>query len=115
MHDCPVAAGDSWLRRTVAPLLSLPRSVVFVLFDEGSTKARGGGHTAALAFGTAVQHGARYLAVTGHYGVLRTIEDAWGLPRLGQSARARPISGIWKSSEAVAGRLRARPRPRAST
>lgn len=99
MHDCSVAVGDSWLRGTISPLLSLPRSVVFVLFDEGSTNVRGGGHTAALALGTAVRHGARYRAVTGHYGVLRTIEDAWRLPRLGQSAKTRPISGIWKSSE----------------
>jgi phosphatidylinositol-3-phosphatase len=98
-HDCPVAVGDSWLRRTIAPLLGLPNSVVFVLFDEGATSVRGGGHTAALALGTAVRRGGRYGAVTGHYGVLRTIEDAWGLPRLGQSAKARPISGIWKPSE----------------
>jgi hypothetical protein len=98
MHDCSVAVGDAWLRRTVTPLLGLPNSVVFVLFDEGSTNVRGGGHTAALALGTAVQRGARYGAVTGHYGVLRTIEGAWGLPLLGQSARARPIAGIWASS-----------------
>jgi phosphatidylinositol-3-phosphatase len=98
MHDCSVSVGDSWLRRTVTPLLSLQNSVVFVLFDEGSTNVRGGGHTAALALGTAVQRGARYRAVTGHYGVLRTIEDAWGLPRLGQSTKARPIVGIWTSS-----------------
>jgi phosphatidylinositol-3-phosphatase len=98
MHDCSVAVGDSWLRRTVTPLLGLPESVVFVLFDEGSTNVRGGGHTAAVALGTAVQRGARYRALTGHYGVLRTIEDAWGLPRLGQSAKARPLLGIWMSS-----------------
>ena len=98
MHDCSVATGDTWLRRTVSPLLALPNSVVFVLFDEGSTDARGGGHTAALAVGTAVRPGSRYTALTGHYGVLRTIEDAWALPRLGQSARARPISGIWRSA-----------------
>jgi hypothetical protein len=98
MHDCPVATGDLWLRRTVSPLLALPNTVVFVLFDEGSTSVRGGGHTAALALGTAVRPGARYRAVTSHYGVLRTVEDAWGLPRLGLSARAAPISGIWRSA-----------------
>ena len=26
MHDCPVGVGDSWLRRTVGPLLHLPRT-----------------------------------------------------------------------------------------
>jgi hypothetical protein len=99
MHDCSVAVGDSWLRRTVTPLLHLSNSVVFVLFDEGATNVRGGGHTAALAVGTAVRRGVHYGALTGHFGVLRTIEDAWGLPRLGRSAKARPISGIWKASK----------------
>jgi hypothetical protein len=32
----------------------------------------------------------------GHYALLRTIEDALGLPHLGASAQARPITGIWR-------------------
>jgi hypothetical protein len=70
--------------------------VVFVVFDEGTTSARGGGHVPALAAGTAVRPGSRFDRVTSHCGLLRTIEDAWGLPRLGCSARAAPISGIWR-------------------
>jgi phosphatidylinositol-3-phosphatase len=96
MHDCSVAVGDKWLRRVVQPLLNLPRTAIFVVFDEGSTSIRGGGHTPALVVGTAVRPQSRYAAVSGHYEVLRTIEDAWGLPRLGASARARPITGIWR-------------------
>jgi hypothetical protein len=76
--------------------LHLPKTVIFVLFDEGSTNLSGGGHTAGLAVGTAVRAHSRYSRAIGHYGALRTIEDAWGLPRLGQSARARPITGIWR-------------------
>ena len=96
MHDCSVRVGDSWLRRIAPSLLRLPNSVVFVVFDEGSSSSRGGGHTAALALGTAVRPGARFVRPTGHYGLLRTIEDAWGLPRLGRSAGAAPITGIWR-------------------
>jgi hypothetical protein len=96
MHDCSVAVGDAWLRRTVTPLLGLPNTAIFILFDEGSSNARGGGHTPALVVGTAVRPGSRYVRVTDHYGALRTIEQAWGLPFVGQSARARPITGIWK-------------------
>jgi phosphatidylinositol-3-phosphatase len=96
MHDCSVAVGDRWLRRVVQPLLKLPRTAIFVLFDEGSTSIRGGGHTPALVVGSAVRSRARYGQVSGHYEVLRTIEDAWGLPRLGASAQARPITGIWR-------------------
>jgi phosphatidylinositol-3-phosphatase len=95
MHDCGVSIGDRWLRRVAPPLLKLPNTVVFVLFDEGESDARGGGHIPALALGTAVRPGARFAGMTDHYGALRTIEDAWGLPRLGKSAKARPITGIW--------------------
>jgi hypothetical protein len=96
MHDCSVAVGDTWLRQTVSPLLRLSNTAVFVLFDEGSSSERGGGHTAALVVGSAVRRGTRFAGVTGHYGALRTIEQAWGLPFLGRSASARPITGIWK-------------------
>ena len=96
MHDCSVGVGDRWLRRTVGPLLHLPRTVVFVTFDEGTSSVRGGGHITTLAVGTAVQRHAVFTRLTTHYGLLRTIEDAWGLPRLGASARARPITGIWR-------------------
>jgi hypothetical protein len=96
MHDCPVRTGDAWLRRLLPPLLALPDSVVFLVFDEGTSNARGGGHVPALVLGTAVRRGARFTAVTTHYGLLRTIEAAWGLPFLGRSARAKPLTGIWR-------------------
>ena len=96
MHDCSVAVGDAWLRRTVAPLLRLPRTAILVLFDEGSSALHGGGHTPALVVGTAVRRGSAFTGVTNHYGALRTIEQAFGRPALGRSAGARPITGIWR-------------------
>jgi phosphatidylinositol-3-phosphatase len=96
LHDCPVATGDRWLASVVPPLLQLPDTAVFVVFDEGTTGVRGGGHTFALAAGTALRPASRYDGVTGHCGLLRTVEDAWTLPRLGCSARAAPIAGIWR-------------------
>jgi phosphatidylinositol-3-phosphatase len=92
MHDCSVRFGDRWLARTVPPLLTLPNTVVFVIFDEGGTR----NHVPALALGTAVRAGTRVTSRTGHYGLLRTVEAAWGLPLLGRSASARPITGIWR-------------------
>jgi phosphatidylinositol-3-phosphatase len=96
MHDCSVAVGDAWLRSQIGKFVKLPNTVVFVVFDEGSTSIRGGGHTAALAIGRAVRPGSRFARVTGHYGILRTIEQAWGLPLLGRSAHVAPITGIWR-------------------
>jgi hypothetical protein len=99
MHDCSVATGDAWLKAHVVPLLhsrELRGGVVFVVFDEGSTDTGGGGHVEALALGSTVRRGARFRKATNHYGLLRTIEDAWHLPRLGLSSRGTPIGGIWK-------------------
>jgi phospholipase C len=96
MHDCSVSVGDAWLRSQVGKFLQLSKTVVFVLFDEGKSKIRGGGHTAALALGKTVRPGSSFAGVTSHYGILRTIEQAWRLPLLGQSAHAAPITRIWR-------------------
>ena len=37
MHDCSVATGDAWLKRFLPPLLKLPGTAVFVVFDESDT------------------------------------------------------------------------------
>jgi acid phosphatase len=99
MHDCSVATGDAWLKANIVPLLSSPaltRSVVFVVFDEGDSDAGGGGNVEALALGPLVRPGAVFARPTSHYGLLRTIEQAWGLPLLGSSAHATAITGIWR-------------------
>jgi hypothetical protein len=99
MHDCSVATGDAWLKAHVVPLLSsseLRGGVVFVVFDEGTTDLGGGGRIEALALGPTVRRGSRFAGATNHHGLLRTIEDAWSLPRLGLSSTATPIGGIWR-------------------
>ena len=101
IHDCSVATGDRWLKGFLPRVLSSPqlrRGVVFIVFDEGdgADDTGGGGHTAALAVGPTVRRGARATAPLSHYGLLRTIEDAWSLPRLGHSRSAQPIVGIWR-------------------
>jgi acid phosphatase len=30
-----------------------------------------------------------------HYALLRTLEEMYGLPPLGEAARAQPLTGIW--------------------
>jgi phosphatidylinositol-3-phosphatase len=99
MHDCSVATGDAWLRAHVVPLLRSPAlagGAVFVVFDEGTEDVGGGGSVEALALGPTVRRGSVFSEPTNHYGLLRTLEDAWGLPWLGRSATATPITGIWK-------------------
>jgi phosphatidylinositol-3-phosphatase len=101
MHDCPVATGDDWLKKFLPPLLRSPQlkgGVVFVTFDEAAhgDNRGGGGHIATLAVGSAVRKGTTSSTGINHYGLLRTIEDAWGLPRLGRSANASAATGIWR-------------------
>jgi hypothetical protein len=99
MHDCSVATGDAWLKAHVVPLLHSPElrgGVVFVIFDEGTSDPGGGGRIEALALGPTVRRGSRFAKATNHYGLLRTIEDAWGLPRIALSRKDTPIGGIWR-------------------
>jgi hypothetical protein len=99
MHDCSVATGDAWLKAHIVPLVRSPElrgGVVFVVFDEGTSDTGGGGRIEALALGTTVRRGSKFTRATNHYGLLRTIEDSWRLPRLGLSRKGTPIGGIWK-------------------
>jgi hypothetical protein len=98
MHDCSIQAGDAWLGRFLKPLLrsrKLAESAIFVITDEPAD-VRPDASVPALALGPLVLLGSSYSRTTSHYGLLRTIEDAWGLPRLGRSAQARPVTGIWR-------------------
>jgi phosphatidylinositol-3-phosphatase len=99
MHDCSVATGDAWLRRFLPPLLRSPalaRSAIFLVTDEPPGLLPPVKPVPALVLGPLVKPGSRYAARTSHYGLLRTVEDAWGLPLLGASAKTGPITGIWK-------------------
>jgi hypothetical protein len=95
-HDCSLGTADSWLKGFVPPLLRVPRTAVFIVFDEGTSGAGGGGVVPMIVAGTSVRPHSRYTQTTSHYGLLRTIEDALGVPPLGAAARARPFTGIWR-------------------
>jgi phosphatidylinositol-3-phosphatase len=93
MHDCSVATGDAWLKRFLPPLLKLPGTAVFAVFDESDTADPG---VPALALGSLVRARSYSTSAMSHYGLLRTIEEGLGLPLLGRSAHATPVTGIWK-------------------
>jgi hypothetical protein len=89
-HDCPVSAGDRFLKGLVPRLL---RGVgrhgfVVVTYDEGTTDdgccgGSRGGRIATVVAGPDVRRGYTLAAPVDQYGVLRTIEQALGLPLLG--------------------------------
>jgi acid phosphatase len=88
-HDCPVATGDRFLARLVPGLLPAlgPHGFLVITYDEGSTDAgccsgSHGGRIATVVVGPDVRPGARMRRPIDHYGVLASIADAFGLPRL---------------------------------
>lgn len=92
MHDCSVSTGDHWLRGFIAPLLTKKSTAIFIVFDEGTSNQ----NVALIVAGTAVRRHSTFSAATSHYGLLRTIETALGLPLLGHARTATPLTGIWR-------------------
>jgi hypothetical protein len=94
MHDGSVAEGDQWLAGFLPPILASDawrqNGLVLVTWDEGrgdSACCGGavGGHTPLLVLTPAGKPGYHPPHPVTHYGVLRTIEEVWGLPYLGKS------------------------------
>jgi hypothetical protein len=103
MHSCTIRVGDLFLSLLVPRLLRAvgPRGVVVVTYDEGNDRSgccggAVGGHIATVVAGPAARRGVRSALEYSHYSILRTIEDAWRLPRLrGAACRCtRPLSAL---------------------
>jgi hypothetical protein len=94
MHSSSIAAGDGFLAAFVPAITGSPAfagSVLLITWDEGTSNEGGGGHIATIIVGPEIAAGSRFAPATTHYSILRTIEDAWGLPRLGEAQQATPI------------------------
>ena len=98
MHSSSVAAGDAFLKVFVPQILDSPafaNSVLFITWDEGGTNAYGGGHIATLVASPGMTPGSRFSARSNHYWLLRTIEDAWGMPGLSLAGKSQPFVFPW--------------------
>lgn len=96
MHDCSVSTGDSWLRQHIQPYAAWAQthhSLLIVDWDEGSEL--GSNQIATIFAGQMVKPG-EYGQRINHYSVLHTIESLYRLPALGQAAKAKVITGIWR-------------------
>ena len=95
MHDCGVAAGDSWVKAHLPAYVDWARthnSLLVVTFDEDEGTA--GNHIATLLIGPMVTPGPSSQRID-HYSVLRTLEEMYGLAPIGAAATAQPITGVW--------------------
>ncbi|MHB8233962.1 MAG: alkaline phosphatase family protein [Solirubrobacteraceae bacterium] len=110
-HDCGVGTADGFLARSVPALLRAlgPRGFLVLEWDEGTSDrgccgAAAGGHIATIVAGPQVRAGARSSQPIDQYGVLGSIEEAFGLSPLGGAAD--PRSGRLASLFVRAPRLR---------
>jgi len=103
MHDCSTETGDRFLSTLVPPVLRAlgPRGVLFLTWDEGRsgrgccTKSKGG-NVAAIVAGPLVRPGTVTRIPLDHYSLLKTIEQSWHLPELGEAACrcTRSLAGL---------------------
>lgn len=96
MHDGSIARGDAWLAEKIGPYAKWAmthNSLLIVTWDEddGSRDNR----VATLFIGPMVTQGNSMQRIN-HYSILRTIEEMYGLPYLGESKHAQPVGGIWR-------------------
>ncbi len=96
----PVAHADAWLARIVPPLLASAayrdHGALFITWDEDDGK--GAQNQVPLIVVSPLLRSPGLVSAVrhDHYGLLATIEDAFGLPRLARAATAHPIDDIWR-------------------
>lgn len=96
MHDGSIAQGDAWLRKNIegyARWAMAHNSLLIVTFDEDDGSE--GNRIVTIFVGQKVKPG-KYTQRIDHYGVLRMVEEMYGLPLMNESASAAAITGVWK-------------------
>ena len=99
MHDCSTAVGDAYLRTFIPRILRSPSmkgSVLFLTWDEGTSKLGGGGKVATVVIGPTVKRGFRSATPHSHYSLVRTIEAAWGLPCMNRTCFANTMREFFR-------------------
>ena len=96
-HDCSVATGDTWLSQNIPPLLNSPactvdKCLVILTWDEDDGSQ--GNLVLTVFAGSGAKTAFTDASSYDHYGLLRTIEDIFGVPRQANSATATSMAGM---------------------
>ena len=93
-HDCTLEVAGAWLDGTVTRITSSnawrTSGVLFIVWDEGD----GGNDLVPLIVLTSDATSSRVETHYDHYSLLATIEDLYGLSRLGAARTARPLTPL---------------------
>jgi phosphatidylinositol-3-phosphatase len=95
MHDGSITQGDSWLYQNLSQYASWARannSLLILTWDEDDNTPRN--QIPTVFYGANVKPGT-YNEPISHYNVLSTLEEMYGLPKLGYATRAPAITDIW--------------------
>lgn len=94
-HDCSLDVAGAWLETTVAQILQSDawrsNGVLFIVWEEGDG---GDNNLVPLIVITKETAARRVESRYDHYSLLATIQDLYGLPRLGAAARAQPLTQL---------------------
>ncbi|GHF36123.1 hypothetical protein GCM10017781_10900 [Deinococcus metalli] len=92
-------AADAFLKTWTDAILASPawtgRSALVITFDEGEDDVGGGGRIATVVVTRTGPRGVTSRTPYTHYSLLRTLQDAWGLPPLRGAATAAPMTDLF--------------------
>jgi hypothetical protein len=120
-HDAGCRAGktqlevlDGWLKENVPPILRFvdenPGAALIITFDEAETgdrsgcctrgSASGGGRVDLVVVAPGLERAAGYRSKVpaNHYSLLRTLEEGFRLPPLGEAAHVAPMSDLFTAT-----------------
>ena len=95
MHDGSITRGDTWLYDNLSQYAAWARannSLLILTWDEDDNTPRN--QIPTVFYGAGVRPGT-YNEPISHYNVLSTLEEMYGLPKLGYATRAPAITDIW--------------------
>jgi phosphatidylinositol-3-phosphatase len=97
MHSGSIEAADSWLKQNIQPYVQWAKthdSLLVVTWDEDDDSAKN--HIPTFVVGPMIRPGT-YSKEANHFNMLGTIEDLYGLSRLGKSAGVAPLTDMWQA------------------
>jgi len=96
MHDGSFEDADNWLKKYIAPYVDWAmknNSLLILTWDEDNFRADN--HITTIFIGPMIRAGESDQHIN-HFNLLRTLLDFYDLPKLGASAGAKTIKGIWQ-------------------
>jgi hypothetical protein len=102
LHNCDGSVGDEWLQRVAGKIMASPGyqngGVLFILFDEGSTRYLGAGANLAtiVASPQLAETGVVSQTAFDHRSYLATVQDIFRLQRLPTTANATSMDEFFK-------------------